>query len=283
MTTIVVGVDGSPSSENALRWACGEASLHSGAQIIAVSVGLAPSATSGPTKMLADAVASVAGESDLHIVQRAVPGVTWEALLEEATNADMVVVGRRGLGALKGRLLGSVSRQIVNHSRIPVVIVPWVEHVETPHKPTDPMVVGVDGSQNSVDALRWAATRARTVGCALRAAYVWGQRPYLDPRDDDFDWGLPAVADLIAAATAELDTYLTAAALPADVEIVPVLLEGARAAALIEESRSASLLVVGARSHRGLAELLLGSTATEIVHHAQCPVAIIRHDTAPRT
>jgi nucleotide-binding universal stress UspA family protein len=151
MDTIVVGVDGSPSSTEALRWAMPEARAH-GARLIAVySYDYAPSwsvyayAESGVAvpppeqieettdeaherarRLLDNVIAEVCGEQpDVHIEPRAVANRRpAAALLEEAASADLLVVGSRGRGGFVGLMLGSVSQQVIQHTACPVVIVP---------------------------------------------------------------------------------------------------------------------------------------------------------------
>ncbi len=133
---IVVGVDGSPSSGEALDWAVAEARL-TGATIDAVYVwDPAPIFTSGISDREFDALRKAAeerateivhelahGEQGVTIVPRVLMGNAAQALLDAAADADLLVVGSRGLGGLKGMLLGSVGHHCAAHSRCPVVIV----------------------------------------------------------------------------------------------------------------------------------------------------------------
>lgn len=136
--TIVVGVDASELAEAALRWAVDFAV--SGDQIEVVHAwnlnaiaGLeAPHLNSSTfevdaTRLLHEAVETVVGpdqRDDLTFVYSAVHGHPAEALIERSANADLVVVGRRGLGGFKQMLVGSVSRDVVHHAECPVVVVP---------------------------------------------------------------------------------------------------------------------------------------------------------------
>ncbi len=138
MERIVVGVDGSEGAANALRWAVEEARAH-GATLVPV---LAWSyldqqgviGTSGFVPEYSDVEAKAALEAALAGVRADAPDVVIEpvvrcdlatrALLDEAENADLVVVGSRGLGGFSGLLLGSVSQQLTHHSPCPVVLIP---------------------------------------------------------------------------------------------------------------------------------------------------------------
>jgi nucleotide-binding universal stress UspA family protein len=140
---IVVGVDGSSASENALRWAIDEA-RYRGAKIDAVHAfsypaigGLASAAGAGidwedlaigARKLVADAVdrarRSCPAGHDVGIRPMAVAGAATEILLDAAKEADLLVLGTRGHGGLSGLLLGSVSNYCSHHSLCPLVLVP---------------------------------------------------------------------------------------------------------------------------------------------------------------
>lgn len=135
---IVVGVDGSPASARALRWALRQAEL-TGAEVEAVHAWQIPAmygtaAMTLPGDQLADtaentlneAVANVTGESraqGVTVTARLVEAHPAKALLEESEDADLVVVGNRGHGGFVGALIGSVSQQVVHHASCPVVVV----------------------------------------------------------------------------------------------------------------------------------------------------------------
>jgi nucleotide-binding universal stress UspA family protein len=130
---LVVGVDGSPPSQCALRWAVRQAELVGGA-IAAIAVwnypvfyGLEAAAPAfdeiqhGAEETLAEAVAGV--DTPVRIRQQVIQGNPAQVLLEAAANADLLVVGSRGHGGFTGALLGSVSQHCAQHSQCPVVIV----------------------------------------------------------------------------------------------------------------------------------------------------------------
>ena len=132
---IVVGVDGSPSSAAALRWAAKQARL-TGAEIHAIMTWELPTNYSwAPVvegvdfaddcqKRLAEAVREALGEAEAHRVRyEALPGHPAWRLIEAAEGADLLVVGSRGHGGFAGLLLGSVSQNVVAHAPCPVVVV----------------------------------------------------------------------------------------------------------------------------------------------------------------
>ncbi len=133
------------------------------------------------------------------------------------------------------------------------------------------IVVGIDGSECSKDALRWAARQAGFTGAALDAVIGWQYPVFYGwaPGPQDFDFGAAAGQALTGA----LDEVLGAAR-PAGLRARVV--DGRAAQVLVDASAGADLLVVGSRGHGGFAEALLGSVSQHCVHHAPCPVVVIR-------
>ncbi len=133
------------------------------------------------------------------------------------------------------------------------------------------IVVGVDGSPSSKAALAWAAGQARLTGAVIEAITVWDfPNTYGYPMPvSDIDWEQLA-KQALSDAVAEV-----AAGAPS-VAITQKVVEGYAAEVLVKASAGADLLVVGSRGHGGFVEALLGSTGQHAVHHAACPVVIIR-------
>lgn len=138
------------------------------------------------------------------------------------------------------------------------------------------IVVGVDGSDSSKEALRWAVRQAGLTGATVEAVIAW-HLPLLV--------GGSAWAPLIALETSDLGEHaekvLTEAIGSATgsggaVHIAPVVRGGNAAQVLIDAADGAELLVVGSRGYGGFTEALLGSVSQHCVHHAPCPVVIIR-------
>ena len=140
------------------------------------------------------------------------------------------------------------------------------------------IVVGVDGSPASLDALRWALAEAAARCAMLRAVHAWSHPlvttplgpvvPALDPE---------ALAELAGAARAQLEQALASAgAAEAGVQVEPEVVEGGPAAMLLDAAQGAELLVVGSRGLGGFRGLLLGSVSQQCAQHASCPVVIVR-------
>ena len=140
------------------------------------------------------------------------------------------------------------------------------------------IVVGVDQSAGARQALRFALEEAQLRQAKLRAVHAW-QTGYIGV--PGIEGSLPAIGpeleEFRRAAEIILDATLQEVAAEAgDVEIERRVDQGAPAAILVAESRSADMLVVGSRGHGGFAQLLLGSVSQQCAQHAECPVVIVR-------
>lgn len=140
------------------------------------------------------------------------------------------------------------------------------------------IVVGVDGSRSSGDALRWAMGEARLRGATVDAVHVW-RYPPVTYVPGIVDAPVFAHDDLEAQAGAVLDRAVDAVLAAGDdgaPVVERVVLEGPTAERLCQWSRHAELLVVGHRGRGGFTGLLLGSVAQQCSSHAACPVVVVR-------
>jgi nucleotide-binding universal stress UspA family protein len=144
------------------------------------------------------------------------------------------------------------------------------------------IVVGVDGSAASHEALRWAAEEARVRDARVVAVHVWSYVP-MAPIGDPGMVPMPAVdmpghiAAEQAAASADLDAAIADAvgAEPAE-ELERRLAEGDAGEVLVAESTDADLVVVGSHGRTGIRAALLGSVSRHVVEHAACPVVVVK-------
>jgi nucleotide-binding universal stress UspA family protein len=287
---VVAGVDGSTEHVAPVAWAYHEAGRRGAAldlvhawslplEISPLGVpgdGFDPATfEAGAKQRLDHVVAAVSAtlRDDVASVNLLTPcGGASRALLEASEDADLLVVGQRGRGALLG-LLGSVSHQCVHHVRCPIAVVPtdWPSGA-TPER----VVVGVDGSSGSAAALRWAMDEAALWGTPLTVVHSW-YTPYpVEP------WGVVVTPDdrelFIGDALAMIDEMVTTAehgGARRPAKVVPMTIEEAAGPALVHASDAADLLVVGSRGRGGFSALLLGSTSLHCVHHAECPVIVV--------
>jgi nucleotide-binding universal stress UspA family protein len=282
---IVVGVDGSAPSERALQWAAEEA-IGRGAGLDIVhtwevhhrrypdggQVDPAPFEHEGRV-ILDEAVASLA-EGTLPADVRPVlaEGDAATALLRSAADAVLLVVGSRGHGGFAGLLLGSVSQRCVDHAPCPVAVIAPTWDGERHGR----VVVGVDGSDASYDALNWAIAEASRRDAQLDVVNAYGFHQYPSP------YG-PTVAidrdQLETSSTSLLDEMVgrafgTTGAPPRAIELIPLSMTAVPG--LLESAKDADLLVVGSRGRGSFRGLLLGSVSQQCVHHAPCPVVVVR-------
>jgi nucleotide-binding universal stress UspA family protein len=151
------------------------------------------------------------------------------------------------------------------------------------------VVVGVDGSPGAGEALRWALAEARLRKVPLRVVHAWtygysgapmggyGSLAYMG----SFAWSGPEVGQLGQGAEEILDRAISeVVGEKADVEIERQVIEGGAAAVLVGAAAEGDLLVVGSRGHGGFSGLLLGSVSQQCVHHARCPVVVVRSSEA---
>jgi len=284
MGHITVGVDSSAGAAAALRWAMREAELR-GWAITAVlawdfldqqrsTVGEPFDPSYGEPDAL-DALndivlATTGAEAAAVISRRVVCDLAVPALLGASSGSDLLILGARGLGGFRGLLLGSVSQQCLHHATCPVAIVRAQAH---PGGTMERIVVGVDGSDNSQRALRWALDEGRLRQAAVEVVHTW-HAPYVDA----YPYGVPVFDPEIYEKTAKqvLDTAVDAedtAGLPVPVERIATL--GGAASAIVEAAKGADLVVVGSRGLGGFKGLLLGSVSHQVTHHAPCPVVVV--------
>ena len=137
-----------------------------------------------------------------------------------------------------------------------------------------PVVVGVDGSPASLAALRWAVEDARRRGCGVDAVTAWHA-----------DYGVmigPLPAEVFADVSPQAMKAAAQRVLDRSVEgfegveIRQILVEGDARDVLFKAAEDAALLVVGNRGHSRLVEAIIGSVSAYCVHHASCPVVVVR-------
>jgi nucleotide-binding universal stress UspA family protein len=232
-------------------------------------------------RVLDDAVATLRTSApDVTITGSLYPGTPTAALLEAAERSKLVVVGSSGLDRVTEFILGSVTQQVVAHAACPVAVVPSQESDE-PGIEAGRVVVGIDGSELSVDATHIAFEEASLRRTGLTLLHVWNA-----PGFDSAGVVVPDTFKLEEAHSDELramaETVAGLAEKYPDVQVEQRLRQGRPAKALAEATRGAALVVVGSRGHGGFASLMLGSTSRALLHHAYCPVLVVKPGTVPR-
>ncbi|MBI5340980.1 MAG: universal stress protein [Mycolicibacterium rufum] len=283
---IVVAVDGSPASRAAAEWAARDAALR---HLPLAIVHVQPSEDIGPwldlpitddyladldrqaAKVVADTrevvTAALADHRPVRVEQRVLSGPKMPALIDMSKDAEMMVVGCRGLGGLQGMLLGSTSSALAHHAHCPVAIV----HEEEPvlYRNDAPVAVGIDGSPASELATAIAFDEASRRGVGLLAIHTW-------MNSGDFYVDVPR-EDLAQQADEELAQRLAGwCERYPDVKVRRIVGQDNPAHHLVEESRHAQLLIVGSHGRGGFAGLLLGSVSWTVAQAARIPVIVAR-------
>ncbi|BBX17676.1 universal stress protein [Mycolicibacterium duvalii] len=283
---IVVGVDGSPAARVAVDWAARDAALW---RVPLTLVHVLPGATmqawiqaplpadyleelrqSGQEILAAAAqdARAAGGENLVKIDERTASGPPVPTLVDFSKQADMIVVGSRGLGKWGRRLLGSVSTGLVHHARCPVAVI-HDEDPLIPHPDRAPVVVGIDGSPASEHATEIAYEQASRRGVELVAVHTWSDAGYELP---GAEWSemQPEEDMLLAERLAGYQERYP------DVPVRRVVKRDQPARRLLEEAEKAQLLVVGSHGRGGFTGMLLGSVGSEVVQSSRIPVIVAR-------
>lgn len=263
MNPVVVGVDDSEDSLRAVEWAAGEAErrrrplqiLHAFIwPLLGAPLGPAPGAPPegglrhAAERVLATALTRARAVAPEVEVTTGLPEIEpIAALLHHSHQAELLVVGSRGLGEVGGLLLGSVGARLGSEAACPVVV------VRGSAAPRGPVVVGIDDPGESDALLDFAFAHAARATNPVMLAHVGAEGSALSERD------LARWHEHFPTVTVDQET-----------------LTGHPGKALTHAASQASLLVVGAHHHHELSALMHGSVSQSVLHHAACPVAVIQ-------
>jgi nucleotide-binding universal stress UspA family protein len=285
---IVVGVDGSPQSGNALEWAVARARLGDdelelvNAYSITSSVdfygyqGLAADQSVGWfmefSERVLDAAASWVHDlaPELTCTRTSVIGHPAPVLAAASEGATAVVIGRRGLGEAASVVLGSVSNRLTTQVGCPLVVVGKRE------PPTSgPIVVGIDGSAFATGALRYALAEAALRATTVRAvaAYDVPAPPFRADAELVARWR--AGVEVQAADTITRAREEAQGSTASPVTIRNVVVEGSPAEAILDHAGDAQLIVVGTHGKGLVRRILLGSVSRQVLHDADLPVTVV--------
>jgi nucleotide-binding universal stress UspA family protein len=283
---ILVAVDGSPESDAALRWAARDAVMHH-APVTLMHV-IAPVVATWPVGSLQQSFNEWQEENAQHVIEQAQktfhasvgdaepPAVTTavehgavaSTLIGASREAQMVVVGSRGLGAVGRTILGSISSGLVHYAHCPVAVV----HADEAQAadPTSPVLLGIDGSPASEAATALAFDEASHRGVDLVTLHAWsdvGVFPILGMDWHEYeDEGHEVLAERLAGWQERYP----------DVQVRRRIVCDRPARWLIDESQQAQLVIVGNRGRGGFAGMLLGSVSTAVAEGAKAPVIVVR-------
>jgi nucleotide-binding universal stress UspA family protein len=283
---LVVGVDGSESSLAAVDWATDEATRHGlPLRLVYASLweryeGVTPSSgLERPSEqVMAENIVGAATERvhrrnpEVKVSGDVLPEDAVSALLREGGNASALVTGSRGRGALKGLLLGSVGLAVAARAYGPVIVVRGDkaglagEHGR--------ILLGAGDPGSTDEAVRFAFREAEARGCVLDVVRAW-RRPARETTGRGLPIGESAHEDE-ERASALLDALFgEAMADHPQVRVRPATVEGSAHVVLLRRSAAADLVVIGARRRQGGFGLQLGRVGHRLLHHAECPVAVV--------
>jgi nucleotide-binding universal stress UspA family protein len=280
---VVVGVDGSPTSGAALRWAIHEAStrripLH----LVSAwnpsydldTLGLATRTVEDHCRAILDAAREMVTAADptIEVTSTTYVGPPTTSLVDASLHADTVVIGSRGRRALRGFLLGATSLEVAAHAASPVVV---VRENALPDASSRKVVVGVDGSPRSSDAVAYAFAYASANGLdltvlhAFQVEYVSGVISKLSAEESNARLAQEELALTSETVAGWQEKY-------PDVHVHTVTLRAHSVDALVNASKTANLLVIGGRRRGRIGGALLGAVGHGVLHDAHCPVAVVR-------
>ncbi|WP_236794276.1 universal stress protein [Amycolatopsis sp. GM8] len=288
---LVVGVDGARGMPRAVRWAAREAAQrHRGLRLVHATDELSLNYPhSLPVSDDVRAVARMRGQRllraardaarevapDLHVEVELSHEAPAAVLLEEARSAALMVLGTPGLRPLGRVFGGSLSTALAAHAACPVALVrPHVAEDESPSE--GPVVVGVDGSPSSEEAVALAFEEASWRDAPLVAVHTWDdafvaavfEQTHWTPDEDAVE---ARESEVLAERLAGWQEKYP------DVVVRRMVTRGRPAVALLDLADAAQLLVVGSRGRGGFAGMLLGSTSQSVMSYALCPVIVARH------
>jgi len=283
--SVVVGVGGSESSIDAVRWGAVECARQGSVlrlvhaylmparvapTVLAVGSRIRDAIEAQGRRWLAEAeTAAVAAAPDITVETELVLGAAVPVLVRESADARMIVLGSRGRGGFAKLLAGSTALGASTCAECPVVVVKG-NAVED-----GPVVVGVDGSIAGDAATGFAFETAAAWGAPLVAVIAWTD--FLEPAFYDLTWPRPEWSRVEEVELRVLDQSLEGwrEKFP-DVRVERVVTQDPPVHSLLHHARKARLLVVGSRGHGVLAGMLLGSTSQALVHHSPCPLVVVR-------
>ncbi|WP_327426459.1 universal stress protein [Streptomyces sp. NBC_01236] len=283
---LVVGVDGSDSSLLAIDWAVDEAArLGLPLRLVYASLweryesAALPGSRERPSEqVMAENIVGSAAERarrrnpDVKVSAELLPEEAVSALLREGGNATALVTGSRGRGELKGLLLGSVGLGVAARAQCPVIVVRGDKAgLEGTH---ERILLGAGDPSTGVEAVRFAFREAEARKCTLDVVRAW-RCPSYETTDH------PRLADEPEhhheeRASVLLDAVLhDAVADHPGVRVHRTTVEGPARNVLLHRSAAADLVVIGAQRRHSHFGLQLGRVGHTLLHHADCPVAIV--------
>jgi len=283
---IIVGVDGSAPARVAVDWAAREAaarnvgvtlvSVNSPARALmwtdmAIPAEFIALAEQRDTEALEDAtrVVDEATGGSVDVRTERLTGPTVSTLADISKDAELLVVGSRGLGAVSRALLGSVSAGLLRHAHCPVAVIHDADPV-APIPAQAPVVLGVDGSPASEAATAIAFDAASRRGVELVVVHAISDADLIEMPRADYAELEQQAHELLGERLAGWGEQYP------DVRVRRVVVWARPANALVENAEAAQLLVVGSHGRGGFAGMLLGSVGFAVAQAVRVPVIVAR-------
>ncbi|MEW2259544.1 universal stress protein [Streptomyces sp. NPDC047869] len=284
---ITAGVDGTEESLAALDWAAREAVrrglplrvVHAWRYAEALATADRDTQHGWVSEGVREAVRTVAGRHpELAVDVDVLEGGVADALTDAAAGSELLVLGSRGHGPVMGFLLGSVGRQVIAETARPVVLVRAGDRAAAEAAGRDVVVGQHGGPEDSAAALRFAFETAAVRGATVRAVRAWtlppvfayspGSLKLLDEAGGLEPYEKQALADALGPWRERFP----------QVPVAEHVEMGSAGQVLLSVAGRAQLMVVGRRSRRTAVGARIGSVAHGVLHHAECPVAVVPHE-----
>ncbi|MEU9166365.1 universal stress protein [Streptomyces sp. NPDC048420] len=297
--TVTVGLDGSRESRAAAEWAAREAQLLGLAlrlvqvwEPVPAPMAQAPLLGAETRQHWTERIPRETSEGlrlrhpGLDVITEQLSGRPAEVLAGAAKEAELLVLGSRGLSGVGGFMIGSVGLSAVAHSERPVVLVRAGEQAADEHEmdptgipsaatPFRPVALGLDIESPDEELIAFAFAAAARRSTSLRVVHGWNPPPY-------YAYGLSVDLELHGELTRRETAALAEVLAPwrrkfPQVEVTEESFYGTPAAHLVDASREASLVVVGRRIRRSPFGAHIGPVTHAVLHHSAAPVAVIPH------